>query len=118
MTAILIYYFAGHSIMAYLGGGRKAVGLYWKNNVTPSLTALGTCSTAATLPYNMIAGKKMSLPNWTIPIMALIVTLGDPFATLVNVTGDTALGMIAARIVKSMPRTRKLSRRLNKKIIV
>ena len=31
--------------------------------------------------------------------MALIVTLGDPFATLVNVTGDTALGMIAARIV-------------------
>lgn len=99
MTAILIYYFAGHSIMACLGGGRKAVGLYWKNNVTPSLTALGTCSTAATLPYNMIAGKKMSLPNWTIPIMALIVTLGDPFATLVNVTGDTALGMIAARIV-------------------
>ena len=64
MTAILIYYFAGHSIMAYLGGGRKAVGLYWKNNVTPSLTALGTCSTAATLPYNMIAGKKMSLPLW------------------------------------------------------
>lgn len=178
MTAILIYYFAGHSIMACLGGGRKAVGLYWKNNVPPSLTALGTCSTAATLPYNMIAGKKMSLPkdmsdlcvlmganlhkdgasilqvlqatfvcalcgidvftpknivllivaaivgstimgaipgggyvgqlviasifglpNWTIPIMALIVTLGDPFATLVNVTGDTALGMIAARIV-------------------
>lgn len=178
VVAILIYYFAGHSIMAYLGGGRKAVGLYWKNNVTPSLTALGTCSTAATLPYNMIAGKKMGLPkdmsdlcvlmganlhkdgasilqvlqatfvcalcgidvftpknivllivaaivgstimgaipgggyvgqlviasifglpNWTIPIMALIVTLGDPFATLVNVTGDTALGMIAARIV-------------------
>ena len=63
------------------------------------MTALGTCSTAATLPYNMIAGKKMGLPNWTIPIMALIVTLGDPFATLVNVTGDTALGMIAARIV-------------------
>ena len=31
--------------------------------------------------------------------MALIVTLGDPFATLVNVTGDTALGMVAARIM-------------------
>ena len=59
VAAILIYYFVGHSIMAYLGGGRKAVALYWKNNVTPSLTALGTCSTAATLPYNMIAGKKM-----------------------------------------------------------
>ncbi len=178
VIAILIYYFAGHSVMAYIGGGVKAVKLYWKNNVTPSLTALGTCSTAATLPYNMIAGKQMGLPadmsdvcvlmganlhkdgatilqilqatfvcamcginaftpknilllavaaivgstimgaipgggyvgqlvivsifglpNWTIPIMALIVTLGDPFATLVNVTGDTALGMVAARIL-------------------
>lgn len=178
VIAILIYYFAGHSVMAYIGGGAKAVKLYWKNNVTPSLTALGTCSTAATLPYNMIAGKQMGLPadmsdvcvlmganlhkdgatilqilqatfvcamcginaftpknilllavaaivgstimgaipgggyvgqlvivsifglpNWTIPIMALIVTLGDPFATLVNVTGDTALGMVAARIM-------------------
>lgn len=178
VVAILIYFFAGHSIMAYIGGGVKAVKLYWKNNITPSLTALGTCSTAATLPYNMIAGKQMGLPvdmsdvcvliganlhkdgasmlqvlqatfvcamcsinvftpknivllvvaaivgstvmgaipgggyvgqlviasifglpNWTIPVMALIVTLGDPFATLVNVTGDTSLGMIAARIM-------------------
>lgn len=178
VVAILIYYFVGHSVMAYIGGGMQAVKLYWKNNLTPSLTALGTCSTAATLPYNMIAGKQMGLPKdmsdlcvlmganlhkdgasilqvlqatfvcamcgidvynpknivllivaavvgstimgaipgggyvgqlviasifglpgWTIPIMALIVTLGDPFATLVNVTGDTALGMVAARIM-------------------
>ncbi len=178
VIAILIYYFVGHSVMAYIGGGAQAVKLYWKNNLTPSLTALGTCSTAATLPYNMIAGKQMGLPKdmsdlcvlmganlhkdgasilqvlqatfvcamcgidvynpknivllivaavvgstimgaipgggyvgqlviasifglpgWTIPIMALIVTLGDPFATLVNVTGDTALGMVAARIM-------------------
>ena len=178
VAAILIYYFVGQSIMAFIGGGRKAVGLYWKHTVTPSLTALGTCSTAAALPYNMIAGKRMGLPkdmsdvcvlmganlhkdgatmlqileatfvcamcgidlftpqnvfllcvaaivgstimgaipgggyvgqlviasifglpNWTIPIMALITTLGDPFATLLNVSADTAVGMIAARIV-------------------
>lgn len=47
----------------------------------------------------LVIASIFGLPNWTIPIMALIVTLGDPFATLVNVTGDTALGMIAARIV-------------------
>ena len=47
----------------------------------------------------LVIASIFGLPNWTIPIMALIVTLGDPFATLVNVTGDTALGMIAARTV-------------------
>lgn len=194
VIAILIYFFAGHSIMAYIGGGVKAIKLYWKNNITPSLTALGTCSTAATLPYNMIAGKQMGLPadmsdvcillganlhkdgasmlqvlqatfvcamcginvftpknivllvvaaivgstimgaipgggyvgqlviasifglpNWTIPIMALIVTLGDPFATLVNVTGDTALGMIAARIMNGKNWLQKSLAELTKK---
>ena len=47
----------------------------------------------------LVIASIFGLPNWTIPIMALITTLGDPFATLLNVSADTAVGMIAARIV-------------------
>jgi Na+/H+-dicarboxylate symporter len=38
------------SLYAYMAGGKLGFKVFWKNNITPSLTAIGTCSSIATIP--------------------------------------------------------------------
>lgn len=63
LVAILIYFIASNTIFAYLGAGFKGVKSYWKNAITPTMTALGTCSSAACIPVNLIATKKIGVPD-------------------------------------------------------
>ena len=52
--AVCAFYFVVFfSLYAYIAGGKKGVSIFWKNNITPSLTALGTCSSIATIPANL-----------------------------------------------------------------
>lgn len=69
------YYFVIFSLYALLAGGVAALRLYWKNNIVPSATAIGTCSSIATIPANLDAAKKMRIPNY---IANVIVPLGAP----------------------------------------
>ena len=175
----LIYFIVSQTAMAYIGAGPKGVKRWWQTALPPTLTALGTCSSAATLPVNMIQGKKLGLPDdiaditiplganlhkdgaciiqiikvaflcsmfgipyatprniimsivvavvssvvmggipaggyvaeifiisafgfptVSIPIMVLIGTITDAPATAINVTGDTGLAMVIARLVE------------------
>ena len=175
----IFYYvvvFTGYAMLA--GGARTAI-KYWKNNITPSVTALATCSSIATIPANLEAAEKMGIPErvsdlvvplgatlhkegsaiaavikvavalvlahksisgWdagaiallmalvvsvieggipnggyigelliisayhlpaeALPVMMILGTLVDPIATLLNATGDTAAGLMIARILK------------------
>lgn len=72
LIASVGYYFISNIIFAYIGGGKKGVSLFWKNIVPPTLTSLGTCSSAAAIPSNLIAAKKIGIPdeiaNITIPM--------------------------------------------------
>lgn len=36
---------------------------WWKTAAAPTLTALGTCSSAATLPLNLIQAKELGIPS-------------------------------------------------------
>ena len=177
-VVIIIYYIVSQTAMAYIGAGAAGVKKWWKTALPPTLTALGTCSSAATLPINMIQGKQLGIPDdiaditiplganlhkdgaciiqilkiaflcsifgipyatprniiisivvavvasvvmggipaggyvaeifiisafgfptVSIPVMVLIGTLTDAPATVVNVTGDTGLAMVIARVV-------------------
>lgn len=69
------YFIVFFSLYAFMAGGFKAVKLYWKNNIMPSATAIGTCSSIATIPANLEASKKMRLPEY---ISSLVVPLGAP----------------------------------------
>jgi Na+/H+-dicarboxylate symporter len=56
-------YFAGaFSFYAFLAGGGPAIRRFWANMLGPSLTALGTCSSMATMPVNLEAAPKMGVP--------------------------------------------------------
>lgn len=69
----IFYFIVFFSIYAFIAGGTKAVALYWKNNIVPSATAIGTCSSIATIPANLDAARKMRIPGY---IGNLVVPLG------------------------------------------
>ena len=54
-------YFVVNSIYIFLAGGKKQLGSYWRNIAGPSLMAISTCSSAATIPSGIEAAKKMGV---------------------------------------------------------
>lgn len=188
LVVVFVYYVVSQTAMAYLGAGAEGVKVWWRGAAAPTLTALGTCSSAASLPVNMMHAKdigipgeiadiavplganlhkdgaciiqilKISLlcsvfgidyatprnlvmsvivaviasvvmggipaggyvaeifiisvfgfPTVSIPIMVLIGTITDAPATAINVTGDTGLAMIIARVVEGKGWLKKVS---------
>jgi len=69
-----IFFFVFFSLYAFVANGKKGVSGYWKNNIFPSLTALSTCSSLATMPANLAAAKKMGVPS---SISNIVVPLGN-----------------------------------------
>lgn len=69
----VIYYFGFFTLYAFLAGGRDGVKIFWKNAITPSVTAIATCSSAACIPVNLKAVRKMGVPK---DIAETIVPLG------------------------------------------
>lgn len=88
-SASLVYFLAGFSIYAFLAGGARGVKTYWRNNITPSLTALATCSSIATMPANLEAGEKMSIPpavnKLAIPLGAALHKEGSSIGAVVKI---------------------------------
>lgn len=70
------YFVAAFSVYAWLAGGPGGVRRFWSQMLTPSLTALGTCSSMATMPANLEAAPQMGVSrevsNLVIPVGAVI----------------------------------------------
>jgi Na+/H+-dicarboxylate symporter len=68
----IFYYLVFFSLYAFIAGGVNGIKKYWRNNIIPSATAVGTCSSIATIPANLDAAKKMGvsdvITNITIPL--------------------------------------------------
>jgi Na+/H+-dicarboxylate symporter len=73
LIVIVIYYIVSQTVMAYIGGGKEGVRRWWKTAAPPTLTALGTCSSAATLPVNMMHAKELGIPS---DVADLVIPLG------------------------------------------
>lgn len=69
----LIYYVGFFTLYAFIAGGKMGVKVFWKNAITPSVTAIATCSSAACIPINLEYVKKMGVPN---DIAETIIPLG------------------------------------------
>lgn len=61
------------TLYAYIAGGKQGVEVFWKNAIAPTVTALATCSSAASIPVNLDASKKMGVPN---DIAETVIPLG------------------------------------------
>lgn len=177
-TAIL-YFFIFFTLYAGIAGGAKGIREYWTKIPTAAFTALGTGSSVATIPSNLIASEEIGVPQdireivipvgatihmdgscisailkisflaalfnmpfntidayviavgvsilsgtvmagipgggftgelliislyhfppEALPVLAVLGTLVDPPATMLNSTGDTVAGMLVARILE------------------
>jgi Na+/H+-dicarboxylate symporter len=69
------YFVIFFSLYAYLAAGKLGFTIFWKNNLTPALTAVGTCSSIATIPANLLAAEKMHIPAY---VRNIVIPLGAP----------------------------------------
>ena len=70
----ILFFFIVFSLYAFIGQGKTGVRNYWKFNITPSLTAVSTCSSLATLPANLLAAKKIGIPD---SVASIVIPLGN-----------------------------------------
>ena len=76
LVTSMFFYFVIYSIISYISGGKRAVKSFWKNILPSTVTALGTCSSAASMPVNMECSKKMGISD---DIVDTTVSLGTSF---------------------------------------
>lgn len=69
----ILYFAGGFSLYVWLAGGGVALRRFWSHMFEPSLTALGTCSSMATMPVNLEAAAKMGVPG---DIRDVVIPLG------------------------------------------
>lgn len=83
LTTFLLYlavsvfmYFIVYTIYAYLSGGKAGVKAYYKNIMPTTVTALSTCSSAASIPVNTQVAKKIGVSE---EVADMAIPLGTTF---------------------------------------
>lgn len=59
----LFYFFIFFTLYAFIAGGKDGIKRFWKNMLSPTITSLATCSSAASIPVNLEATKKMGISD-------------------------------------------------------
>jgi len=80
-------FFVLNSVYVFLAGGKKGFIAFWKNIITPSLMAIATSSSAACIPVNIEASKKMGVP-------ANIAETVIPLGTNIHKDGSVMAGVL------------------------
>lgn len=100
--SLAIYYGTGafyfvvlFSVYAFVAGGVKGIRTYWKNNIVPSATAVGTCSSIANIPANLDAAQKIGIPSYisnvAIPLGATLHKEGSGISSIIKMAVVFAL---------------------------
>ena len=74
--ASLFIYFIIYPLFAYISYGKQGVKRFWQNIIPPSLTALATCSSAASVPVNMASTKNIGVDE---DVADMTISLGTSF---------------------------------------
>lgn len=72
----VLFYFIAYSLYAFISGGKKGFVSYWENILSATLTSLGTCSSAASIPVNTMCAKNIGVPD---DIADTTIPLGTSF---------------------------------------
>ncbi len=118
------FYFIVYTFYAWVAGGTKGIKKFWQNVVPSTITALATCSSAASIPVNIDCTKKMGvsedIAETTIPlgtsfhkdgsiigsmfkIMFLVCLFGTSLATFGDVMGVLGIALLANLLVTAVP---------------
>lgn len=84
-----IYFFLAFTLYAFLSGGQNNVKLFWQNVFLPMVTALATCSSAASIPANLQATRNMKVSTevyeTVIPMGAIIHKDGSVLGAIIKI---------------------------------
>lgn len=85
----IVYFLVFFSIYAFMAKGKNGITLFWKNNIYPTLTALSTCSSFATMPANLQAASRIGVPsaiaNIVIPIGSTLHKNGSSMSSIIKI---------------------------------
>lgn len=85
----IIYFFVFFSLYAFVADRRNGIKNFWKNAVLPTLTAISTCSSFATMPTNLVAAIKIGIPssiaNLVIPIGTTLHKNGSSMSSIIKI---------------------------------
>ena len=88
-VAGIIYFFVFFTLYAFLADGKRGVQKFWPNNIYPSLTAISTCSSFATMPANLQAAQNIGIPgkiaNIVIPIGSTLHKNGSSMSSIIKI---------------------------------
>lgn len=87
-----VYFVAGFSCYAWMAAGPAGVRRFWSHMLAPSLTALGTCSSMATMPMNLEAAPKMGVPH---EVSDIVIPIGTVLHKDGSVIGGVAKVLFA-----------------------
>ncbi|WP_346984474.1 dicarboxylate/amino acid:cation symporter [Chryseobacterium sp. POE27] len=85
----VIYFLVFFSLYAFMAGGISGIKIFWKNAIYPTVTALSTCSSFATMPANLQAASKIGIPsqisNIVIPIGTTLHKNGSSMSSIIKI---------------------------------
>ena len=124
-TVVSVIFFAVfYTLYAYIAGGKKGVKDFWRNILPPVLTALATCSSAASIPSNMQAAKRIGVSDdiaeTTVPlgtsfhkdgtiigsmfkIMFLVSLFGMEMTSVGSIFGMLGIALVANLLITAVP---------------
>ena len=124
LVVAILYYFVMYSVYAFIANGKKGVKAFWKNVIPATVTAMGTCSSAACIPINIESTKKMGVSDdiaeTTIPlgtsfhkdgsiigsvfkIMFLVGLFGTSLATAGDIFWVLGIALLANLLITAVP---------------
>ncbi|MEI3395544.1 MAG: dicarboxylate/amino acid:cation symporter [Clostridia bacterium] len=124
LVIAILYYFIIYSIYAFISGGKKGFKAFWKHVIPATVTAMGTCSSAACIPINIETTKKMGvsedIAETTIPlgtsfhkdgsiigsvfkIMFLVGLFGTSLATTGDIFWVLGIALLANLLITAVP---------------
>ncbi|KIC63569.1 dicarboxylate/amino acid:cation symporter [Chryseobacterium taiwanense] len=85
----VVYFLVFFSLYAFMAKGQNGVKSFWTNAIYPTLTALSTCSSFATMPANLQAAAKIGVPsqisNIVIPIGTTLHKNGSSMSSIIKI---------------------------------
>lgn len=84
-----IYFSCAFTCYAYIAKKTSGIKLFWKNILLPSITSIATCSSAASIPANLVATQAMGVSpaiyETVIPLGAIIHKDGSVLGGIVKI---------------------------------
>lgn len=88
-VAGVIYFIVFFSLYAFMANGKTGVKSFWTHAPFPTLTALSTCSSFATMPANLEAASKIGIPgqisNIVVPIGTTLHKNGSSMSSIIKI---------------------------------